>query len=285
MKAESAHQARDNDPIAAAARPGPSHHAMADAQEAIAAARAEKLQASAALAECQQQSQGLKAEIGHLETLTQHQHNQITRPLCAIRRAGHGARHPARICECEIPSDRRPPARLAFIESSRRGERLGLDTEYAELETMRAALKAGEAALKTEKARLTREKNKLVKDQRAARSALAGIKRSVEDLESQFGEDDDENAPLDLGNIYLRRFIKSLRTEEDDEACKDGEEQRVRAQAHATATQISQTPYRNKYFLLDAFGPGGAGREILGSKEKQYCGGVKRGHREGEGEG
>ncbi|KAJ7821219.1 hypothetical protein B0H14DRAFT_3471732 [Mycena olivaceomarginata] len=215
MKAESAHQARDNDPIAAAARPGPSHHAMADAQEAIAAARAEKLQASAALAECQQQSQGLKAEIGHLETLTQHQHNQIT-ALCArsdelaterdIQREFASARS-RRIEDLQ--------ARLAFIavdllaahgaiprpqkleadESSRRGERLGLDTEHAELETMRAALKAGEAALKTEKARLTREKNKLVKDQRAARSALAGIKRSVEDLESQFGEDDDENAP------------------------------------------------------------------------------------------
>ncbi|KAJ6467836.1 hypothetical protein C8R45DRAFT_1019171 [Mycena sanguinolenta] len=71
MDAERANDAHDNDPIASIAK------AMLAAQDGLAAARAEKSQASAALVECQQERDALKADVTKLQTVAQAQQRHI----------------------------------------------------------------------------------------------------------------------------------------------------------------------------------------------------------------
>ncbi|KAJ6506207.1 hypothetical protein C8R47DRAFT_1192177 [Mycena vitilis] len=178
------------DPIAALAK------AMADAQDAIAATRTEKDRAHAALALSQQQCQELKAEILQLEMLADQQADQQQREMHAVRERSdrlaterdihhqHAEARAHRISSLQ--------ERITFLESSRRGERANLDHERMELEESQTKLKAGEAALKDDRTRFKREQAKFSKDKKTARSDLAAMKESVDNLVSQFADEDEE---------------------------------------------------------------------------------------------
>ncbi|KAJ7856041.1 hypothetical protein B0H13DRAFT_2283559 [Mycena leptocephala] len=190
MKGESASRGPEGDPIAAAVQA--MAEAMADAQQAMSAASTEKSHARVALAEAHEERTSLRAEVLQLQQVVQHQKHEI-RLVCA--RSDDLATERDIQCAHAEARARRIAAlqeRLAFVESSRRGERTNLDTERADLEIGRAALKADQA-------RLRRDQRKLAKDKRATRSAMAGFKRTVEALENEFAhESGDEDSSNDV---------------------------------------------------------------------------------------
>ncbi|KAK7018238.1 hypothetical protein R3P38DRAFT_1296223 [Favolaschia claudopus] len=182
----------DNDPMAAFAR------AMAQAQNAIATERQEKIQARTALLESHRERRALADELARTEASNDRLRTQNAE--LSKRCDDLALKHDIAKSTAEARHGRIKylMERVALIETSRRGERTGLDAEHAELEKLQKAVKEDQAALKTEKARVTREKNKFAKEQEASRSAFAGIKRKIEDWEGQFAQDahkDDGNEP------------------------------------------------------------------------------------------
>ncbi|KAJ7912692.1 hypothetical protein B0H13DRAFT_2271400 [Mycena leptocephala] len=168
MKGESASRGPEGDPIAAAVQA--MAEAMADAQQAMSAASAEK-------------SHARRPEL-HWPKRTKSALVSEPRSCSFSRWSSTRNTRFAWIAALQ--------ERLVFVESSRRGERTNLDTERADLETGRAALKADQA-------RLRRDQRKLAKDKRATRSAMAGFKRTVEALENEFAhESGDEDSSNDV---------------------------------------------------------------------------------------
>ncbi|KAJ7369080.1 hypothetical protein DFH08DRAFT_947955 [Mycena albidolilacea] len=222
MEAESAHQARDNDPIAAAAwhtlaqarepslphrpwtnpwqtrslphTPWPKHplaKAMADAQEAIAATHpmAQAMPgAQEAIAAAHAEKSQAKAALAESQRQSQDLKAEIEHQKKQINELVTERDVQRGIASAGSRQIEGLQTRFDRMESARRKARSALETE-------RAKSGAREDALKTEKAQLASEKNKFVKDRRTFCSALGLIKRDVEDFESQFGEEDDGNVP------------------------------------------------------------------------------------------
>ncbi|KAJ7734110.1 hypothetical protein B0H16DRAFT_1467740 [Mycena metata] len=175
------------DPISAAAQG--LAQAMAEAQRAIAAAQSQQSNASSALGQSQRECKRLQVRVVELKELAAHQIDTIDTlrkrsDELATERDIHREHAQAREGRIAMLQQR-----IATVESSRMRERHLIQEERLELEALREEVKAGKAALKTERGRLTREQNKLLQDKRAARNMVAGLKRSVDAMDSQLGDD------------------------------------------------------------------------------------------------
>ncbi|KAJ6453714.1 hypothetical protein C8R45DRAFT_1223040 [Mycena sanguinolenta] len=182
--------------------------ALSDAQEAIDDARAEKSQAIAALEEIRSKFSSLQDEMQELREL---------RDLTARQRQ-------------EIETLRAQSTELDVKLTSEHG-RMYLKT--IECSLAQAFLKAHEAsiqkltarkqALKEENARLTDQKNNLIEERGYARTALARLKRTVEDVELWCGEDEEgdheqesEDAPPARKRKRAVKAGESDENEDDD---------------------------------------------------------------------
>ncbi|KAJ6453699.1 hypothetical protein C8R45DRAFT_1082940 [Mycena sanguinolenta] len=168
--------------------------------------------AQTAVAEIQPKFAALQAKVLELQKLTAQQAQEIL-----VLRARSDAFAEERDSERDSTASKARiidsfQQRLDCMEASRISERKSLDDEHGELARLRealeakeGALKAKEAELKADKGRLTREKNKFSKEQQAARSAVAGLERTVEDLKSQLGNQDKFEEGGDDGPPRKRR--------------------------------------------------------------------------------
>ncbi|KAJ7482491.1 hypothetical protein FB451DRAFT_1393833 [Mycena latifolia] len=200
MKRESISPARDGDPIAAAA--DTLAKAMADAQKALSAARADKFSANMALAQSQEEVQDLKAailrlqgELGAARTRCEElatDRNTQRQNAEAMARITHGLAE-----------------RIAALEQSRRDERTNLDAERAEIETLKVALIA-------DRKRLEREQEQLKKDKSASRATVSAINRIVGGLDSQLADASEGNGYLDTDHDQDRRSVSTKRKRTED---------------------------------------------------------------------
>ncbi|KAJ7865375.1 hypothetical protein B0H13DRAFT_2353043 [Mycena leptocephala] len=201
MKRESTSPARDSDPIAAAA--DTLAKAMADAQKALSAARADKVSANIALAQSQEEVQDLKAAILRLQGDLGAAHTRCEELATDRDSQRQNAEAMARTTH-ELEE------RIAALEQSRRDERTNLDAERAEIETSKVALIA-------DRKRLQREQEQLKKDKCASRAAVSAIKRIVGGLDSQLADPSEGDEYIDTDNDQDRRSVstrKCKRTED-----------------------------------------------------------------------
>ncbi|KAJ7132447.1 hypothetical protein C8R44DRAFT_49900 [Mycena epipterygia] len=176
MKTESPNQ----DPLADAAQA--LEHAMADAQRAIAAARAAPAPVVFALAESQKKCAALKIKIVALEELGSRQRQELaTAALNADRAAKEHDRYKAKMTREQLT------------------ERVAWSADRIGLVASRDALKMQVDALEADRERLRQERDKFAAQAQAAndkrRETVANFKCSVDSLQRQVSRHEDAVEP------------------------------------------------------------------------------------------